>query len=372
VKPAGAPDRQTSRGQESVPPWRAFGKSVRRAEFTQALPPATSRGGRGPAFILVSALLGDSSRAPQFHFREHSSWLPAHRRLPCHTPAVKRWQRFESLVASIHAILNSADHQVETDVQISEPSGSTHQIDVLLRPKTPFAGPIIISCKAWAAPVGVEHVREWADIVQHTGAASGVIVAQSGFTAGAIAAAQNLERRVSLWLPKPLSASDLTPGKNSAGLGFSRVLVRGAVKQPRFVDGSFRLDVRRADGRFEGRQLQFVFSAATRMLWYLRDDHDNLIGNLWDLYAERAQAAKESSTISITPDKPSFLVLDGVRLRLNSASFEVAVHEQDFSVDIDLERDAIGYQNVVTGVVTIVPIPSIHLSAVQSASNQDE
>jgi hypothetical protein len=60
---------------------------------------------------------------------------------------VRDWQQFENLVAAIHRVLNSSDYDVETDVVVEEPSSARHQIDVLLRPRTPFAGPGLVSCK---------------------------------------------------------------------------------------------------------------------------------------------------------------------------------------------------------------------------------
>jgi hypothetical protein len=57
------------------------------------------------------------------------------------------------LVASIHRVLNAADYHVETNVILNEPSGATHQIDVFLRPKTPFAGPVLVAVRPGRTPL---------------------------------------------------------------------------------------------------------------------------------------------------------------------------------------------------------------------------
>jgi hypothetical protein len=268
---------------------------------------------------------------------------------------MKKWQQFEQLVAAIHRLMNAADYEVEEDVRVNEPAGATHQIDVLLRPKSAFAGPILISCKAWASPVGIDHVREWADIVNQTGAAAGVIVAESGFTSAAIDAAQTVTRRVTLWKPRPLSDADFAPDAESPNGYISQIQGRICMAVPRLVEGSVKLDVCRADGCSDGSTSSAMFSYQTRDLWYLRDEKDNIAGNLWDLFVERAQAA--DSAVEIAPSAPRFLVLDGVRLRFNRLTFAVEsiIHER--KIEIDLLRSAMGYENVVSGVVNIIPLP---------------
>lgn len=230
---------------------------------------------------------------------------------------------------------------------------------MLLRPKTPFAGPVLISCKAWSNPVGVDHVREWADIVQRTGAASGVIVAQTGFTSVAIDAAKNPDRRLTLWKPRALTRDDFAPDED-AGTGYiARVQTRMVISEPRFVEGSFRLDVVRADGHQSGAELEFEFSAASRNQWYLRDEIDNVTENLWDLFVARGEACKDSGSIDIVPDESRFLVLGGTRFHLRRASFDMLVLKHERMIDIDVLKRAIGYENVVTKQVTIVPLPRV-------------
>ncbi|MGH8474153.1 MAG: restriction endonuclease [Methylococcales bacterium] len=272
---------------------------------------------------------------------------------------MQRWQQFEELVASIHAILNTSDYDVETDVTIEEASGAKHQIDVLLRPKTGFTGPVLVSCKAWADPVGVEHVREWSDIVQHTGAASGVIVAQTDFTAGAIEAAKNPERRVSLWRPRRLTRDDFGPDENSPNGYIARVQTSVQITWPRFVDGSLELDLICVDGQREEKEQSYRFQASTRKQWYLRDEHDNITENLWDLFIARAQSAEQSGVVEIVLAERRIVVLGGIQFHLRRVRFEIEILKHELMVDVDMLKRAIGYQNVVTGKVSIVPLPQV-------------
>ena len=271
---------------------------------------------------------------------------------------MKRWQEFEHLVAAIHRVLNAADYDIEVGASLVEPLGAKHQIDVLLRPRTPFAGPILVSCKAWSDPVGVDHVREWSDIVQHTGAASGVIVAEAGFTSVAMDAARNVERRVSLWKPRPLTIQDFGPDADSPDGYIARVEARVVVATPRLVEGSFKLDISRADGLPGSEQLSRVFCFATRDQWYLRDDQDNVVENLWDLFVARGQAA-QSRNVEVAPREARFLVLDGVRMRFNRMAFVVQADQHEIHFDVDLLASAFGYENVLTGKVQVVPLPPL-------------
>jgi Restriction endonuclease len=272
---------------------------------------------------------------------------------------VKKWQEFEQLIAAIHRLINSADYDVESNVKLTEASGASHQIDVLVRPKTNFAGPVLVSCKAWTEAVGIDHIREWSDIVQHTGAASGVIVAQFGFTAGAIEGARNPERRVSLWKPRLLTEADFGPDVESPTGYIARIGVTGTVSVPQLVHETFKLDATRADGMNEGRDVLFNLSFASRDHWYLRDEQDNVVGNLWDMFVVAAESAAGSALHEIVPEEARFLVIDGIRFRLNGLSFGIEVIEHERHVDIDLRDHAIGYENVLTKHVEFVPLPHL-------------
>ncbi|MGC4066361.1 MAG: restriction endonuclease [Polyangiaceae bacterium] len=272
-------------------------------------------------------------------------------------PTVEKWQDFEHLVATIHQLLNATDYSVETDVVLTEPSGAKHQIDVVLQPKTPFAGPILVSCKAWREPVGVDHVREWSDIVQHTGAAAGVIVALSGFTGGAIDASRNKERRISLWKPRPLTTDDFAPDGDSPDGYLAHICIQGQLRAPRIVEKTFRLEAPRADGKPATRQTSFNFSLASRDQWYLRDTQDNVVDNLWDQVVALAQSAQASGNVEIVPDEPRFFVLQGVRLQLRRVSFDVEVIVHELNGEVNLFKDAFGYVNAITEELKIVPLP---------------
>ena len=272
---------------------------------------------------------------------------------------MKDWERFEGLVAQIHRVLNAADYDIETDVTLREQSGATHQVDVLLRPKTPFAGLILISCKAWESRVGVDHVREWSDVVQQTGAASGVIVSMRGFTRDALDAARNPVRRLSLWTPRKLTLDDFAPDEDSPDGYIARVSTRVVVTEPRLVEGSFVLDTFRADGKPKGHELAYSFSANDRATWYLRDEQDNIAENLWDVFVKRATSAAQSGVIEIIPPEPRFVVLGGTRLGVRRIAFQIEVRRHEQAIEVDLLKRAIAYENALTGGVSIVPLGQV-------------
>ena len=145
------------------------------------------------------------------------------------------WQKFEHLVARIHQVLGGGRFTIEQDVTLTEPSGAEHQIDVVLTPKGPFLGRILVSCKSSSVRVGMDHVREWADIVQHTGSAAGIIASPTGFTSGAIDLAKNPTRRVSLWVARLLTIEDFPSSINPTSQDFNglRFTTRGRVPLPR-------------------------------------------------------------------------------------------------------------------------------------------
>lgn len=272
---------------------------------------------------------------------------------------MKPWQQFEQFVEALYKTLLPAEYEIERDVKISDSSGAVHQIDVLIRPRARLSGPILVSCKAWNTKVGIDHIREWADIVAESGAAAGVIVAQSGFTDDAIQAAKSVTRRVSLWVPRALTPRDFSADEVSPTGYVSSVSIRGFLNDPRPILETFNLDVEKADGPPEGRGLNFHFSAKTRSQWYLRDAMDNIVGNLWDQFVEQVSTISQSSRLIIQPELPRFLVLDGVRLRLRELSCHIEVRSHRIEVEIDLLKDAMGYENVITREMRIVPLPML-------------
>lgn len=272
------------------------------------------------------------------------------------------WKHFERLVAQIHDVLDGSNYTVTHNVTLTEASGATHQIDVLLTPKTAFTGPVLISCKSSESPVGIDHIREWADIVNHLGAAAGVIVSPTGFTAGAISAAKDPTRRISLWIPRPLTANDFAPDEKSPNGYIREVNAQAIISEPRPQSETFVLDVESITGQREGITLSFRFSAENRDSFYLRDDRDNVVGNLWDDYVEAATKLPASGIARVEPAEPRFIVLEGHRLRFKSLSMYVEIVEHIIDINVDLAKMAFGYENVVTQAVKTVPLPACILS----------
>jgi len=272
---------------------------------------------------------------------------------------MQKWQKFEALVAAMHQYLNGSAYVVETDVKVYDARGTPNQVDVVMRPKTPFAGPVLISCKAWQNPVGIEHVREWADIVQQTGASNGLIVAEKGFTQGAKDAARVRTRRVSLWQPRLLVDDDFKPDDNSRHGYVRKVEVDFTLRAPRLVEGSFQLNVARADSPPEGRKLRLEFSAARRHLWDLYSDSGKVEGNLWDKFQSMALSVQKSCKVEYVPSGDEFVVMGDVKLRVNGLSFEILVDEVTFDVAVDLAVDAMCYQNVLTRETRLVPMSAL-------------
>jgi hypothetical protein len=272
------------------------------------------------------------------------------------------WKHFERLVAQIHDVLDGSNYTVTHNVTLTEVSGATHQIDVLLTPKTAFSGPVLISCKSSESPVGIDHIREWADIVSHLGAAAGVIVSSTGFTSGAIAAAKDPTRRISLWIPRPLTANDFAPDEKSPDGYIREVNAQAVIREPRPHPDTFVLDVESVTGKHEGITLKFQFSAGSRDSFYLRDGQDNVVANLWDNYVEMATNLHASGIVRVEPAEPRFIVLDGHRFLFKSLSMYVEIVEHMVDINVDLAKMAFAYENAVTQVTKTVPLPPNILS----------
>ncbi len=270
---------------------------------------------------------------------------------------MKRWERFEDLVGRIHDALGRGAYSVDRDVIVSEPSGGSHQIDVRLRPTNPFSPPILVSCKSGGAPVGADHVREWSDIVQQTGAAAGIIVSPAGYTAGAVNLAGKPERRVSLWVPRLLTAADFGPTRESPMGLVQAVRITSKIYSPRVRPETFKLDVAALEGPL-GREFTFEFSAVRRSDWYLRDDADNVVGNAWDDFVAAVEQVRERGEVRIAPEFPRFIVFEGYRLRFNALHVVVELDCTEIEHGFDLTLDAFGYENAVTGKVAWVPLPA--------------
>ena len=202
----------------------------------------------------------------------------------------------------------------------------------------------------------MDHVREWADVVQQTGAAAGVIVSPKGFTSGAIDLAKNPARRVSLWIARPLTDDDFAPDEKSPAGYIKSVALTMHIRVPHPLTETFRLDVEPASGKREGREIQIVFGAKTRDLYYLRDEQDNVTGNLWDDYLISAEALHESGVALVLPGAPRFLVVEGRRMRFNSLSMGIGIENVEMPIEIDATHGAYGYENAITGQIKLVPL----------------
>jgi hypothetical protein len=102
------------------------------------------------------------------------------------TDAPKKWQRFESLVASIQRLL-APGSEVTQDVRVlGHRSGTERQIDIAVRHNVgQYNIFVAIDCKDYAAPVDVKGVEEFAGLVEDVRANKGAMVAAHGFTEAA-------------------------------------------------------------------------------------------------------------------------------------------------------------------------------------------
>jgi hypothetical protein len=269
---------------------------------------------------------------------------------------VQSWQKFEHLVARLHKVLGGDHYTVDQDITIAEPSGAEHQIDVVVTPKSPFLGRILISCKSGAENVGMDHVREWSDIVQHTGSASGVIVSPQGFTSGAIDLGKNTARRVSLWIARPLTDDDFAPDEKSPEGYIRRIELNLQIRESRPRIESFKVDAEAVTPEHKGQRISFNFSRETRDQFYLRDVQDNVVGNLWDDYIAAATSLPEGGPACVEPTELRFLIIEGHRVQFKSLRFEIDLVQHDSRHEIDLANGMYGYQNAVSGQVLPVPL----------------
>jgi hypothetical protein len=267
------------------------------------------------------------------------------------------WKDFESLVAQIHRTLDpGGQFEIVQNVKLAEAHGAKSQVDVLLRSKNKLQGNLLISCKSSKHPVGIDHVREWSDVVQRHGASAGVIVSPTGFTADAQRAATDPQRRISLWMPRRLNLDDFGPDESSPEGYIARVEVQGIITEWRPRTETIQLKLEKV-GDLEGRELRWNFSRHVRDSWYLRDAADNVVGNLWDLFVESELVVKEAGPFLIEPPEPRYVVLEGVRLRFRSLSFVFDRIEHIRNISVDLLEESLAYENVVTGEHSIIPLP---------------
>ncbi len=110
-----------------------------------------------------------------------------------------KWKRFEKLIHQIHSQFAPPDAVVALDEKIVGcESGVERQLDVTIRVSVAqYKVLIVIECKDEARRVDVGSVGEFASVLRDVKANKGVMIATSGFTAGAVtmARAQGIETR---------------------------------------------------------------------------------------------------------------------------------------------------------------------------------
>lgn len=268
------------------------------------------------------------------------------------------WDKFEKLVEAFHATLPDNYYEVQRGVTLRGPTGATHEIDVLLQPRGLYSAPVIISCKFESNPVGPDHVREWATVVEEVAAAKGVIVSKSGFTQDAKKIAENPERRIELWQMRGLTESDFD--------GYiQKVSIHAILKEPYVPGDSVNFVVASPQQGINKEKIPFRFSKQTRDQLYLRDEQDNIRENLWDefvkFYYENVSLDKDILQHTIKFDEPRFIVVNGQHLIFKSFSFEIHHRDHSFDVEFDaLEHFNLVYENVITGETKLVPTELVH------------
>ncbi|MEW6217138.1 MAG: restriction endonuclease [Candidatus Bipolaricaulota bacterium] len=258
------------------------------------------------------------------------------------------WKGLEDLVAEFHRWLPGELFDVEQNRRLADCAGSTAQIDVLLKPRTPYQAPILISCKCLSSPVGVEHAREWASVVQQFGAAKGVIVSISGFTRRAKRFAETPTNRVELWQVRELVDKDFN-GR------IRRLRIVGTFAVPCVPEGSVTFRVRRM-GPDQGpaAPVPFRFSYEDRDRLFLQDEHGNIRENIWDEFAEQyeRQVSLEKGIIPIriAYGEPRYLTINNVRYQFVEFSAEVHQRQHEVTSEVDArDRFSHVYENALTG-----------------------
>jgi hypothetical protein len=257
----------------------------------------------------------------------------------------------ELLVAALHRLLDGDHFDVQHDVTLTTARGTSSQIDVLLTPKSSIAGPTLISCKDKNKPVSISHAREWATIVQQRGAALGVIVSRRGFTRETMALAGDQERRLQLWLLAELRETDFE--------GYiQKIHAEMRLRIPFVPEGSLKLDVSRVIPAPAPQLFSFTFSALHRDTWFLRDEADNIVGNIWDDFvrASTRPGLSDGETLTLNYAEPRFIVLEQVRMLVRSVSWELRYQTLISEMHFDaLKHFRYQYTNVLTGETRLIP-----------------
>ena len=103
-----------------------------------------------------------------------------------------KWKKFEKLIHALHTQLAPTGAIVTYDDHIMGlESGTERQIDISIRVTiSGYSILIIIECKDWADPIGVEEMDAFSTKLKDVGANKGVIVSATGFTQPAQTAAR--------------------------------------------------------------------------------------------------------------------------------------------------------------------------------------
>jgi len=163
---------------------------------------------------------------------------------------------------------------------------------------------------------------------------------------------------LSLWVPRPLTAADFEPDDASPNGYIREVNIQAVLRELIPREETFAIEIEPASGRREGKELAFRFSAESRELHYLRDEQDNVVGNLWDDFVGVATGVDESRVAIVEPTDTRYIVIDGHRVRFKSLSMRIDVKKHTISITVDLAKDAFAYENAVTGETRTVPLPA--------------
>jgi hypothetical protein len=104
---------------------------------------------------------------------------------------MKKWQQFESLVATIQSDLADQQAVVTPNDKILGKTGALRQVDVSIRTKVAqFELLIVIECKDYGRPLDVKDVEQFIGLVQDVGAHRAAMVSAKGYTSTARAKAR--------------------------------------------------------------------------------------------------------------------------------------------------------------------------------------
>lgn len=102
---------------------------------------------------------------------------------------MKEWEEFENLVTKIHAE-TSPDAVVQRNHHVTGQLGRRRQLDITISKRVGlYHVLIVIECKRYNRPVGIDRVEAFVTKLRDVGASQGVMVSNKGFSKGARAVA---------------------------------------------------------------------------------------------------------------------------------------------------------------------------------------